>query len=64
MPASYTQFKLFLQCLEDNFLMQMIEELTRRGVLLDLILTNKKGLVGEVKASFFCHISCTWDILL
>lgn len=28
----------------------MIEEPRRRGALLDLILTNKEGLVGDVKA--------------
>jgi len=30
-------------------LMQVVEELTRRGVLLDLVLTNKDGLVEDVK---------------
>lgn len=64
MPASHTQFRLFVQWIEDNFLMQVVEELTRRGVLLDLVLTNKKGLAGDVKASFFCHTSYTRDILL
>ncbi|GAB0208992.1 mitochondrial enolase superfamily member 1 [Grus japonensis] len=29
--------------------MQVVEEPTRRGVLLDLVLTNKEGLVGDVK---------------
>jgi len=29
--------------------MEMIEQPARRGVLLDLILTNKQGLAGDVK---------------
>ena len=29
---------------------QVVEEPMRRGVLLDLVLTNKEGLVGDVKA--------------
>ena len=34
---------------DDNFLLQVIEEPTRRGAMLDLVLTNKEGLVGSVK---------------
>ena len=30
-------------------MMQMVEKPTRRGVLLDLVLTNKEGLVEDVK---------------
>ena len=33
----------FLDCVEDNFLLQVIEELTRRGAMLDLVLTNRGG---------------------
>jgi len=43
--ASHSQSKRFLQCIDDNCLMQMVDEPTRRGVLLDLIVTNKAGLV-------------------
>ena len=32
-----------------TFFLQVIEELIRRGAMLDLILTNKEGLVGNVK---------------
>ncbi|GAB0178067.1 hypothetical protein GRJ2_000272000 [Grus japonensis] len=39
----------FLECIDDNFLLQVTEELTRRGAMLDLVLTNKEGLVGNVK---------------
>lgn len=38
-----------MQCFEDNFLMQGVEKLTR-SVLLDLVLTNKECLVGDMKA--------------
>ena len=48
--ARCAQPRRFLQCMEDNILMQAMEEPMRRGVLLDLVLTNKEGLVGDVKA--------------
>lgn len=35
--------------MENNFLMQVVEDSVRTGVLLDLVLTNKEGLVGYVK---------------
>ena len=47
--ARHARSRQFLQCIEDNFLMQVVEEPTRGGALLDLILTNKEGLVKEVK---------------
>ena len=36
----------FLEKISENFLMEMIEKPARRGVLLDLIVTNKQGLAG------------------
>ena len=33
----------------NKFLMQVVEKPTRRGVLLDLVLMNKEGLVEDVK---------------
>lgn len=36
--------------MEDNILMHVVEEPVRKGVLLDLVLTNKEGPVGDVKA--------------
>ncbi|KAJ7425391.1 glycerol kinase [Pitangus sulphuratus] len=39
----------FLECIDDNMLLQVKEEPTRRGAMLDLVLTNKVGLVGNVK---------------
>ena len=47
--ASHPQSKRFLRCIDDNFLMQMVDEPTRRGALLDLTLTDKEGLVEAVK---------------
>ncbi|GAB0185820.1 hypothetical protein GRJ2_001047300 [Grus japonensis] len=47
--AECKQSRKFLECVNDNFLLQVIEEPTRRGAMLDLILTNKEGLVGDVK---------------
>ncbi|GAB0209274.1 mitochondrial enolase superfamily member 1 [Grus japonensis] len=47
--AGHKQSRKFLECVDDNFLLQGIEEPMRRGAMLDLILTNKEGLVGDVK---------------
>jgi len=33
---------------ERNFLIQLVSEPTRRGALLDLLFTNREGLVGNV----------------
>ena len=46
--ASHPQSRRFLQCTDDNFVMQMVDEPTRRGSLLDFVLTNKEGLVEAV----------------
>jgi len=47
--ARQEQSRRFLQSIDDNFLMKVVEEPTRKGALLDLVLTNKKGLVENVK---------------
>ncbi|GAB0207314.1 hypothetical protein GRJ2_003197000 [Grus japonensis] len=47
--AECKQSRKFLECVDDNFLLQVTEEPTRRGAMLDLVLTNKEGLVGDVK---------------
>ena len=44
------QSKRFLECVEDSFLTQLVQEPTRGGVLLDLLFTNREGLVAGVKA--------------
>ena len=46
-----------MQFMIENFLRQMVEESKRRDVLLDLVLTNKEGLVGNVKA--WDSLGCT-----
>ena len=43
------QFGRFLQSIDGNFLMQVVEEPTRKGALLDLVLMSKEGLVEDVK---------------
>ncbi|GAB0202608.1 hypothetical protein GRJ2_002726400 [Grus japonensis] len=47
--AERKQTRKFLECVDDNFLLQVTEEPMRRGAMLDLILTNKEGLIGDVK---------------
>ncbi|GAB0203631.1 hypothetical protein GRJ2_002828700 [Grus japonensis] len=47
--AGHKQSRKFLEYVDDNFLFQVIEEPMRRGAMLDLVLTNKEGLVGDVK---------------
>lgn len=47
--AGYKQSKTLQEYVDDNFLLGVIEEPTRRGAMLDLVLTNKKGLMGNVK---------------
>ncbi|GAB0181755.1 hypothetical protein GRJ2_000640800 [Grus japonensis] len=45
----HKQSRRFLECVDDNFLLQVTEEPTRRGAMLDLVLINKEVLVGKVK---------------
>ncbi|GAB0185088.1 mitochondrial enolase superfamily member 1 [Grus japonensis] len=45
----HKQSRMFLECVDDSFLLQVIEDPTRRGAVLDLVLTNKEGLVENVK---------------
>jgi len=46
--AETKQSRRLLECVGDNFLMQLVSEPTRGGALLDLLLTNREGLVGDV----------------
>ena len=46
--ARHKQSRRILDCVEDNFLLQVIEEPTRSGDMLDLVLTNREGLAGNV----------------
>ncbi|GAB0187941.1 hypothetical protein GRJ2_001259400 [Grus japonensis] len=54
--AGHKQPRRFLEQVDDNFLLQVIEEPKRRGAMVDPVLTNKEGLVGNVKlkASLGC----------
>ncbi|GAB0189267.1 hypothetical protein GRJ2_001392000 [Grus japonensis] len=47
--AGHKQARKFLECISDNFLLQMMEEPTRRGAMQDLVLTNKERLMWNVK---------------
>ncbi|PKU31622.1 hypothetical protein llap_18074 [Limosa lapponica baueri] len=47
--ARHAEPQRFLQIIVDNFLTQVVDEPMRIGALLDLVLTNKEGLVGDVK---------------
>ena len=54
--ARHKQSRRFLECINDNFVLQVIEEPTKRDALLDLMLTNKEMIIGDVKikGSFAC----------
>ncbi|PKU46097.1 rna-directed dna polymerase from mobile element jockey- hypothetical protein [Limosa lapponica baueri] len=47
--AKHLHSRRFLQCIDDDFLTQLVEEPTRREALLDLVLTNREGLVEDIK---------------
>ncbi|KAJ7407440.1 dtw domain-containing protein 2 [Pitangus sulphuratus] len=47
--AGGKQSRRFLEFMDANSLLQVTEELMRRGAVVDLVLTNKEGLVGNVK---------------
>jgi len=44
----------FLKHLDDNFSLQVLREASRKGALLELLLENRKGLVGAVAIG--CHL--------
>jgi len=46
--AERKQSRKFLECVEDNFLTQLVSEPTRGCASLDLLFTNREGLVGDV----------------
>ncbi|KAK4832998.1 hypothetical protein QYF61_027022 [Mycteria americana] len=45
----YKQSRMSLQSVDDNFMTQVIKELTKTEAVLDLILTNKDEPVGDMK---------------
>ncbi|XP_071892066.1 uncharacterized protein [Anas platyrhynchos] len=46
--AQRKQSRRFLESVEDSFLMQLVSETTRGGAPLDLLFTNREGLVEDV----------------
>jgi len=46
--AERKQSRRFLECVEENFLTQLVNKPTRGGASLDLLFTNRVGLVGDV----------------
>ncbi|KAK4830418.1 hypothetical protein QYF61_011042 [Mycteria americana] len=46
---SCRQSRRLLECIEDNFLSQVIDSPTRGDVILDLLVTNASELIGDVK---------------
>ena len=49
------RFRKSLECVEENFLTQMVYGQRVGDGLLDLLLTNKEETVNEVKGRFGCH---------
>jgi len=48
--AGHKQSRRFLECVGDNFLLQVMEELRRTGAMLALVLTNKEVTGGECES--------------
>ncbi|KAK4810854.1 hypothetical protein QYF61_008826 [Mycteria americana] len=48
--AERKQSRRFLECVEGNFLTQLVSESTREGAPLDLLFANREGLEGDVMA--------------
>ncbi|PKU29997.1 hypothetical protein llap_19699 [Limosa lapponica baueri] len=46
--AEREQSRRFLECVGDNFLIQLVREPTMEAALLDLLFVNREGLVGDV----------------
>lgn len=44
--ADANRYRRFLKHIGDNFLVQVLRELTRKGVLLDSLLVNREALKG------------------
>ena len=47
--VSCRQSKKLLECTEDNFLSQVIDSPTRGHVILDLLVTNAREIIGDIK---------------
>ncbi|GAB0205541.1 hypothetical protein GRJ2_003019700 [Grus japonensis] len=55
--AERKQSRRFLECVEDNFLRQLVSKPTRGGASLDLLFTNREGLVGDVVVGGYLELS-------
>jgi len=55
--AERKQSRRFLECVDGNFLTQLVSEPTRGGASLDLPFTNRDGLVGDVVAGGCLRLS-------
>jgi len=55
--AGHKQSRRFLECTDDKFLLQVIEQPMRRGAMLDLVLISKEGLMVKVKLK--CSLGCS-----
>ncbi|KAJ7402270.1 rna-directed dna polymerase from mobile element jockey-like [Pitangus sulphuratus] len=49
--AKHKQSRRFMESIDDDLLSQVVEDHTRNGVLLDLMLTNRESLTGDVKTA-------------
>jgi len=47
--VSYRQSRRLLECIEDDFLSQVTDSPTQRDAILDLLVTNARELIGDVK---------------
>jgi len=59
--AQKKQSKRFLECVEDNFMMQLVREPIRGAAPLDMLFTNREGLVGDVEVgAVLGRVTMTW----
>lgn len=49
LEEQHSRANVFLEYLEDNFLLQVLEKPLGRCSMLDFVLTNREGLVGKLK---------------
>lgn len=49
LDGQHRQLRSFLECIDDNFVLQVKEKTMRRSTVLDLILSDKERLVEIVK---------------
>ena len=57
----HKQSRRFLECIHDNFLLQVTNEPTRAGAVLDLVLTNKGGAGRECAAQGQPWLQWPWN---